>query len=144
MKTNSYCRYQYNMEVPFFDIDSMFIVWHGHYIKYLELARCAFLNHIQHNYLAMRDDGFMYPIVKLDIKYIKPARFGQNITIDLAVVEFESHLRIQYTIFDTETGVKLSKASTQQVAVCLHTQEMQFQTSPSLQQAIRNYMEQTA
>jgi acyl-CoA thioester hydrolase len=29
--------------VPFFDVDSMNVVWHGHYVKYLEVARCALL-----------------------------------------------------------------------------------------------------
>ena len=29
--------------VPFFDVDTMHVVWHGHYIKYLEVARCALL-----------------------------------------------------------------------------------------------------
>ena len=26
--------------VPFFDVDTMHVVWHGHYVKYLEVARC--------------------------------------------------------------------------------------------------------
>ena len=26
------------VEVPFFDVDSMRIVWHGHYLKYFEIA----------------------------------------------------------------------------------------------------------
>jgi acyl-CoA thioester hydrolase len=30
--------------VPFFDIDTMNVVWHGHYVKYLEVARCALLD----------------------------------------------------------------------------------------------------
>ena len=30
--------------VPFFDVDTMNVVWHGHYIKYLEVARCALLD----------------------------------------------------------------------------------------------------
>ena len=31
------------MQVPFFDVDMLEIVWHGHYVKYLEVARCALL-----------------------------------------------------------------------------------------------------
>ena len=31
------------IEVPFYDIDPMDIVWHGNYIKYFEVARCALL-----------------------------------------------------------------------------------------------------
>ncbi len=36
--------------MPFFDVDSMNVVWHGHYVKYLEVARCALLDQIGHNY----------------------------------------------------------------------------------------------
>jgi acyl-CoA thioester hydrolase len=36
--------------VPFFDVDSLEIVWHGHYVKYLEIARCALLDELGHNY----------------------------------------------------------------------------------------------
>ncbi len=28
-------------EVPFHDVDALRVVWHGHYYKYLELARTA-------------------------------------------------------------------------------------------------------
>ncbi len=43
--------------VPFFDVDSMNVVWHGHYVKYLEVARCALLDKIGHNYSAMSELG---------------------------------------------------------------------------------------
>ena len=33
-----------NIDVPFFDVDMMDVVWHGHYIKYFEVARCALLD----------------------------------------------------------------------------------------------------
>jgi acyl-CoA thioesterase FadM len=33
-----------------FDVDTMNVVWHGHYVKYLEVARCALLDKIGHNY----------------------------------------------------------------------------------------------
>src|SRR6185437_9998187 len=40
--------------VPFFDVDSIDVVWHGHYVKYLEIARCALLDRIGHNYAQMK------------------------------------------------------------------------------------------
>ena len=45
----------YEFVVPFFDVDSMRIVWHGHYCKYLELARCKLLDKIGYNYKAMAE-----------------------------------------------------------------------------------------
>ncbi|MBQ2464452.1 MAG: hypothetical protein II507_05635 [Treponema sp.] len=32
--------------VEFYDVDSMRIVWHGNYVKYMEASRCALLNKI--------------------------------------------------------------------------------------------------
>ena len=51
--------------VPFFDVDSMLVVWHGHYVKYLEVARCALLDHLEHNYLQMQASGFAWPVIDL-------------------------------------------------------------------------------
>ena len=139
MKKHIFCTYHYDLDVPFFDVDSLFIVWHGHYVKYLEQARCAFLAEISHDYNVMRETGFAYPIVKLDVKYIKPATFGQKIRVEMAVVEFESCLKVNYTITDVKTGTKLTKASTTQVAVRIDNGEMQFQTPDVFQAAIRQF-----
>ena len=61
----------------FFDIDSMDIVWHGHYVKYLELARCALLDKFGYGYVQMRESGYGWPIVDLRLKYSRPATFNQ-------------------------------------------------------------------
>ncbi len=139
MAKHVYCRYSLEIEVPFFDVDAMQIVWHGHYVKYLEMARCAFLSAIQYDYREMGVQGFSWPIVQLHVKYVKPAVFGQKIQVDLAVVEIESCLRIDYTLVDVASGAKLTQASTTQVAVSLATGEMQFQTPDSWLNAIRAY-----
>ena len=34
------------IEVPFHDVDTMNVVWHGHYLKYFEIARCKLLDQI--------------------------------------------------------------------------------------------------
>lgn len=46
MKKHVYCCHNTLIDVPFFDVDSMNIAWHGHYVKYLEIARCDFF--VQH------------------------------------------------------------------------------------------------
>ena len=134
-----YCRHYTEMEVPFFDVDAMHIVWHGHYVKYLEVARCDFLAAIGYDYNKMGRQGFSWPIVQLNLKYVKPARFGQKIRVEMAVVEIESCLRIDYIISDAQSGAKLTKASTTQVAVALESGEMQFQTPASWLAAVAKH-----
>ena len=49
-------------QVQFFDLDPMEVVWHGHYVKYLEIARGALLDSIDYNYPEMRDSGYLWPV----------------------------------------------------------------------------------
>jgi 4-hydroxybenzoyl-coA thioesterase domain protein len=138
-KKHIFCRHSHIIQVPFFDVDPMRIVWHGNYVKYLEVARCSFLDSIGYGYDEMGRRGFSWPIVKMDLKYIRPARFGQTIRIDMAISEIDSCLRIDYTLSDEKTGEKLTRASTTQAAVSLETGEIQFQTPESWLEAIRSH-----
>lgn len=104
MKKHIYCQHSFETEVPFFDVDAMHIVWHGNYVKYLETARCAFLSSISYDYNEMGRQGYSWPIVQMNLKYIRPAHFGQKIRVDMDIVEIESCLRIDYTIYDAETN----------------------------------------
>lgn len=134
-------RHSVIIEVPFFDVDSMDIVWHGHYVKYLEVARCAFLSAIGYDYKVMKANGYGWPIVQLNLKYVRPAVFGQKIRVEVVLKEYESCLKFDYVISDIISGKKLTKASSMQVAVCMQTRETQFQTPESWLQAVRNAMQ---
>ena len=139
MAKHTYCRHSAEIKVPFFDVDVMQIVWHGHYVKYLEVARCAFLDALGYNYTVMLEHGHAWPVVKLDLKYVRPARFGQKIRVDMDMTEYESCLRIDYTLRDAASGEKLTQAHTTQVAQRIDNGEMQFQTPESWQTAVRQF-----
>ena len=139
MKKHIYCRHSFEIEVQFFDVDAMHIVWHGNYVKYLETARCAFLSAIGYDYNEMARQGYSWPIVQMNLKYIRPARFGQKIRVDMEIVEIESCLRIAYTIRDAASGEKLTRATTTQAAVSVATGEMQFQTPASWLEAVKRH-----
>jgi acyl-CoA thioester hydrolase len=112
------------LEIPFHDVDMMEIVWHGHYTKYFEIARCTLLDTISYNYQQMRDSGYAWPIIDLRIRYIKPAVFRQQITVKAMVAEWENRLKIDYLINDKATGAKLVKGHSIQVAVNMTTRTL--------------------
>ena len=140
VKKHAYCEHFSDYEVPFFDVDSMNIMWHGHYVKYLELARCAFLDEIHYTYDVMRESGFGYPIVQLNLKYVKPALFRQKIRVHLKLVEYETCLRFDYLITDLATGEKLTQGTTTQMAVEMRTRETQFIVPESLRKAVESHV----
>ena len=114
------------IDVQFFDLDPMHIVWHGNYVRYLEIARCALLDSINYNYVQMQDSGYMWPVIDLNLRYIGSAVFGQRIKVRAELVEWESRLKVDYVITDAASGKRLTRASTTQVAVDIATGEMCF------------------
>jgi acyl-CoA thioester hydrolase len=114
------------IQVPFFDIDMMNVVWHGHYIKYLEVARCALLDLLDHNYQQMLDSGYAWPVIDLQLRYVRGAVFGQKLNVRASLVEWENRLKINYLISDAITGERMTRATTIQVAVEIASHDMQL------------------
>jgi len=115
---------RYTLDVPFFDVDSMNIVWHGHYAKYFELARCQLLDDIGFNYQTMASEGYLFPIVDMQIRYIASLNFNQRVDVVATLAEWEYRLKINYQVFDHNSQQLLNKGYTTQVAVDAVTQKM--------------------
>lgn len=120
------------IDVQFFDLDPMNIVWHGNYVRYLEIARCALLDKIDYNYLQMQQSGYGWPVIDVTLRYIGSAVFGQRLRVRAELVEWENRLKVDYLITDAASGKRLTRASTTQVAVDIATGEMCFGSPPVL------------
>jgi acyl-CoA thioester hydrolase len=116
------------IDVPFFDVDLMEIVWHGHYAKYFEIARCDLLDKIDYGYMAMRASGYAWPVIDLRIRYAKPLMFRQKVIVQADIVEWQNRLKINYQIVDKASGVRLSRGYTCQVAVDMANHEMCYES----------------
>jgi acyl-CoA thioester hydrolase len=116
------------MLIPFHDVDSMGITWHGNYLRYFEVSRCQLLDKLGYNYRQMQASGYAWPIVDLQIKYVKSSTFDQKIIVRATLVEWENRLRINYQILDALTQARITKGYTIQAAVDMATQELCFET----------------
>jgi len=120
------------MQVQFFDLDPMEVVWHGHYVKYLEVVRGVLLDSIGYNYVEMKASGYAWPVIDMHLRYSGSAKFGQLLKLRAEIVEWENRLKIDYLITDAASGNRLVRASTTQVAVEMATHEMCFVSPPVL------------
>jgi acyl-CoA thioester hydrolase len=112
------------VQVPFYDLDPMNIVWHGNYARYFEVARCALLDKVAYSYEQMSASGYAWPVIDLHVRYIKPLRFNQRVAVSARIVEWEYRLKIDYRIHDADSGERLTKGHSVQVAVDIKTGEM--------------------
>lgn len=120
------------IEIPFHDVDVLGVAWHGHYVKYLEIARCALLDKIDYNYPQMRDSGYAWPVIDMRIRYPQPLYFQQKVRVRAKLEEWEYRLKFSYEIRDAESGKRLTRAYTVQVALDMRSGEMQFASPPIL------------
>jgi acyl-CoA thioester hydrolase len=108
----------------------MNVCWHGHYLKYFEAARSALQRAFDYDYREMQASGYVWPVVEAHLKYVRPATYGQRIEVRAELLEYENRLKIGYELVDCETGQRLTKGYTIQVAVDAATQELQFVSPP--------------
>ena len=122
--------------VPFHDVDLMEVVWHGHYAKYFELARCAVLKLIDYDYDQMRDSGYLWPIVDAKTRFISPAVYDDKLGVASVIVGWELRLVVKYFIFNLETKERVTKGQTVQVPLNASTKDLCFGCPEILQHKI--------
>jgi acyl-CoA thioester hydrolase len=125
------------IRVQFYHLDPMFVVWHGNYPEFLEQARTAMFENIAFGYSEMDETGYIWPVVDMRIKYVRPLVLGQRIKVKAELAEFENRIKVSYLITDLASGTTLTKAHTIQVAVDRNTQELSFETPAALIEKIR-------
>ena len=127
------------LSIPFHDVDSARVVWHGHYFKYFEVARCALLDRIGYNYQTMAETGIVWPIVKSSTKFLRPLVFNQVVRVAAQLKEWDMHLLIKYCIED-ENGQLYTEGSTTQVPLDAGSLELQFGTPAFLLERMEDYL----
>jgi acyl-CoA thioester hydrolase len=76
--------------VRFNEVDSMQIVWHGHYVKYMEEGREDFGRKFGINYMLIKASGFMAPVVKLTCDYKKALSYDDQVIVETRFVDSDA------------------------------------------------------
>lgn len=118
--------------VAFHDIDIIGVMWHGHYLKYLETARWALMDRLDFGYDTMAASGYAWPIVEMHVKYVQAAKLGNRLSVRASLVEWQSRLTVNYLITRADDQERLARARSVQVAVDARTNALQFVTPQPL------------
>ncbi len=118
-----YVKNEITFPVEFYDVDTMRVVWHGNYVKYMEKGRCALLDSLNYGYLEMEKDGTAFPVVDIKLKYVRSLRFGDRARVISYLTEYENCIKIRYEIYNDKTGELCTKAESTQMAMGIESQE---------------------
>jgi acyl-CoA thioester hydrolase len=125
---------------PFYDLDPMNIVWHGHYPRFLELGRVAVMDKIRYGYDEMVESGYAWPIIDMRMRYARPMRLAVPVVITAGIIEWENILRIIYSIRERDSKERVMRATTSQVALTITTSEMQWVAPPVLREKLAPFL----
>lgn len=104
------------VKVRFNEIDSMGILWHGHYVKYFEDGREAFGQQFDLGYFQVYEQGFMIPLISLDCKFKSPIKYGDQVMVKTTFVDSPAaKIIFKYELYNQASGVIYATGSSEQV-----------------------------
>lgn len=94
------------IQLSYADTDMMGVIYHGNYVKWIELGRTKLIEDVGYNYLDMEQAGYYPPVYNLEITYKKSIKYGDRVFVKTWVEE-NKNLRTIYgfTIVNQEDEV---------------------------------------
>ena len=87
------------IKVRYCETDQMGLVHHGSYINYFEEARISWISNLGFFYSEMEKSGIILPVSKLNVSYLRPAYFDDDLVVNVELAELPtSRLIFNYTI----------------------------------------------
>ena len=100
------------VRVRYADTDQMGYVYYGNYARYYEIGRVEALRSLDFHYKVMEDEGVMMPVYENHSRYLKPARYDDELTIRVILREMPGIRVIFHYEIRNQQGVLLNTGET--------------------------------
>jgi len=103
-------------DVKFSDVDSMAVVWHGHYVRFFEDGREAWGKKYGLTYLDVYNENFFTPIVSMHCEHLTPLEYGDTAIVETTFIDSPAaKLFFDYKIYRKRDGALSATGETTQV-----------------------------
>ncbi len=111
--------------VKFSEVDSLRVVWHGHYVRYFEDGRESFGKEYSLGYLDIYEHGLAVPLIDMQIKYKRILEYGDTAVIETTFVNSAAaKLIFEYTVTSLLHGHVVCTGRSTQVFMNPKTKEL--------------------
>ncbi|WP_126971688.1 acyl-CoA thioesterase [Gynurincola endophyticus] len=92
------------IRVRYADTDQMGVVYHSNYIDYFEAGRTEAIRDLGFTYRDMEAMGIIMPVVEVNCKYLRPAKYDDLVTVKTTLTELPKDHKITFIqeIFNEE------------------------------------------
>lgn len=100
------------------DTDRSQVVYHANYLRYFEFGRASLMRDAAYPYKEVEENGYVYPIIKVDIDYFRPLYYDDAMWVYTRPSVLERvRLQFDYVITHQESGDIVCKGFTRHCAV---------------------------
>lgn len=124
-----------NITVRFNEIDAYRVAWHGHYVAWMEIGRNALAGRFDLDALQLTAAGYLGPVVALELKFLRPARFNEELTIQTTLRRTQTATLEFVTTMVSSDGKKIATGMTTHALTDLDG-VLQFQLPPVIAERI--------
>ena len=120
--------------VKFSEVDSLRVVWHGHYVRYFEDGREAFGKEFGLGYLDVYENSLAVPLVDLQVKFKRVLEYGDSVIIETTFINSPAaKLIFEYKVISAKHGYVACTGKSTQVFMNPHTKELHITMPPFMQ-----------
>ena len=106
--------YTYERKINYYETDKMGVVHHSNYIRFLEEARCYYLESENMPFVSFEERGITIPVLGVNCQYKHHVTFGDTLLINVFVKYYNGvRLTMGYNVIDKKTGKPAIIAETQ-------------------------------
>ena len=92
-------------KINYYETDRMGVVHHSNYIRYLEEARCKWLEEMQMPFSQFEEEGITIPVLGVNCTYQHHVTFDDVVQIQISVKEYTGvRMTVGYVVTDKKTG----------------------------------------
>ena len=103
--------FNYERKINYYETDKMGVVHHSNYIRFLEEARCSWMEKQDIALEKIEKLGITIPTLEIYCKYKYHITSGDIIIITLKITEFSGvRMTISYKVIDKKTGKEVIEA----------------------------------
>ena len=88
--------FDYPIRVRYADTDQMNVVYHANYATFFEIGRTESIRSLGFTYREMEEMGIEMPVTEIDIRFLRPARYDDLLTVRTTLRELPHNHRIEF------------------------------------------------
>ena len=111
-------KHAFNTKVFYSDTDAYGVVWHGSYLRWLEMGRVMLCEQAGYKLSQLEENDIVLPVAEINIKYKNSAKLEDEIVIETCVVDQgRFYVTFQQIIKDEKSNKVYIEATVKVVAV---------------------------